>query len=58
MNSLVEKYKLNDELKKYFPETENKEETAEEVKPAEESKAEETKNKNINKFRNRTVANL
>ena len=58
MNSLVEKYKLNDELKKYFPESENKEETAEEVKPAEESKAEETKNKNINKFRNRTVANL
>ena len=43
MNSLVEKYKLNDELKKYFPESENKEETAEEVKPAEESKAEETK---------------
>ncbi len=43
MNSLVEKYKLNDELKKYFPETENKEETAEEVKPAEESKTEEIK---------------
>ena len=40
MNSLVEKYKLNDELKKYFPESENKEETAEEVKPAEENKAE------------------
>lgn len=35
MNSLVEKYKLNDELKKYFPETEKQEETAEEVKPAE-----------------------
>ena len=43
MNSLVEKYKLNDELKKYFPESENKEETAEEVKPAEESKVEEIK---------------
>ena len=38
MNSLVEKYKLNDELKKYFPETENKEE----VKSVE-NKAEETK---------------
>ncbi len=33
MNSLVEKYKLNDELKKYFPESENKEEIAKEVKP-------------------------
>ena len=43
MNSLVEKYKLNDELKKYFPETENKEEVSEEVKPAEENKTEETK---------------
>lgn len=43
MNSLVEKYKLNDELKKYFPESENKEETAEEVKPAEENKTEEIK---------------
>lgn len=43
MNSLVEKYKLNDELKKYFPESENKEETAEEVKSAEENETEEIK---------------
>lgn len=33
MNSLVEKYDLNNELKKYFPESEKK---AEEVKPIEE----------------------
>lgn len=43
MNSLVEKYKLNDELKKYFPESENKEETAEEVESAEENETEEIK---------------
>lgn len=41
MNSLVEKYKLNDELKKHFPEIDKKD--GEEAKETEEVSKEETK---------------